>query len=110
MNKEPKKSIVLISSCCGRGFQQATKLIKELNANGLIYELVVQPHKRCIQILDKYGYKVEKKVPFIYCDDLCFKAECINDNEFLTKVISDLKKVKKVKKVKNNELVEKNRE
>lgn len=91
--KAPMKSVILISPCCGKGYGQAVKLIKELNLNGLVYNFVVQNAKNCVQVLEKFGIdpKTVKKIPLIYIDDLLFEAVKINDDEYVKKLISDLK-------------------
>jgi hypothetical protein len=90
---EPKKSVLLISSCCGKGFGQATMLIKALNEAGVVYNLNTSKHKHCTAIFERFGIdpKTVGKTPYIYIDDLFFRAEEINNKEFLNKVVSDLK-------------------
>ena len=101
------KSIVVIVPCCGRGVIQAIRLQKELETNHLTYQLVQTKPRNCPQIIEKYGIQeqVEKRVPYIYIDDLCFAAEKINDKSFVAHLISQLQEIDA--KAKEKELEEK---
>ena len=101
------KSIVVIVPCCGRGVIQAIRLQKELETNHLTYQLVQTKPRNCPQIIEKYGIQeqVEKRVPYIYIDDLCFAAEKINDKSFVAHLIFQLKEIDA--KAKGKELEEK---
>jgi len=104
------KSIVVIVPCCGRGVIQAIRLQKELETNHLTYQLVQTKPRNCPQIIEKYGIQeqVEKRVPYIYIDDLCFAAEKINDKSFVAHLIFQLKEIDA--KAKEKELEEKDKD
>ena len=92
MERKPNKSVLLITKCCGKGFHQAQVLIKALNEVGLIYELAVGNARNSAQVLERFDIHVDtlKRYPIIYVDDLCFRAEKINDKDYLKKLVNNL--------------------
>lgn len=97
---EPRKSILLISDCCGKGFGQAKTLLLNLNKAGLTYDLNTGHSKSCTKILERFGIepKSVKKTPVIYIDDIAFAAEKINDKAYLENLVNNLKIVKEGEK------------
>jgi hypothetical protein len=97
------KSVMLITKCCGKGFYQAQELVRQLTSAGLVYNLHSTKPSKCPDILAQFDIDVKTKIPYIYVNDLMFKAEKINDKEYLKNLVDVLKKVDEGESMKDEE-------
>jgi len=97
-------TLLLVSSCCGKGYREAQKLIIILQNNGLRYKLVNAKQINTQKIFDRMGVVPEKREPYLYIDDILFRASEINNINFINKLVEDLKKLKEVRSKKCEEL------
>lgn len=103
MTDVAKQSVLLIHSCCSKGWGQAVHLVSALNNNKLVYNLNVANTKQASKILEKYGISADtvKKQPQIYItDELMFPAEKVNDPDFVSNLIKSLKTIKETEDAK----------